>query len=109
MVPWVSLQFVTVAYPDHTHLLHISDGNVMIYLCSTSFVVKLKMSQNFRQRNEKLNSQFSKCGLISVINGLNHPFTGNAYTWVKTFSDLMHHDLCKLKQKKNRRIKSNLL
>ena len=59
-----SLQFVNVAYPDHTHLLHMSDGNVMIYLCSTSFVEKLKMSQNFRQRNENLNSQFSKCGLI---------------------------------------------
>ena len=54
VVPWVSLQFVIVAYPDHTHLLYISNGNVMIYLCSTSFVVKLKMSQNFRQRNENL-------------------------------------------------------
>ena len=51
-VPWVSLQFVIVAYPDYTHLLHMSDGNVVIYLCSTSFVVKLKMSQNFRQRHE---------------------------------------------------------
>ena len=63
-VPWVSLQFVIVAYPDYTHLLHMSDGNVVIYLCSTSFVVKLKMSQNFGQRNENLNSQFNKCGLI---------------------------------------------
>ena len=63
-VPWVSLEFVIVAYPDHTHLLHMSDGNFMIYLCSTSFVVKLKMSQNIRKRNENLNSQYSKCGLI---------------------------------------------
>ena len=60
-VLWVSLQFVNVAYPDHIHLLHMSDGNVMVYLCFTSFVVKLKMSQNFRQRNKNLNSQFSKC------------------------------------------------
>ena len=63
-VPWNSLQFVIVAYPDHTHLLHMSDGNGLIYLCFNSFVVNLKMSQNFRQRNENLKSQFSKCGLI---------------------------------------------
>ena len=68
-VPLVSLQFVNVAYPDHTHLLHMSDGNFMIYLCSTSFVVKLKMSQNFRQRNENSNSQFRECGLIIHLLG----------------------------------------
>ena len=33
-VPWVCLQFMIVAFPDHTHLLFLTNDNVCLFVCS---------------------------------------------------------------------------